>query len=139
MGTRFHDGLPVKNVTPYIHILAKHIPEFIQKYKNVSQFSQPGLEKLNNQTTLDFARSTNHDYHSLAALTQLMQKRNRIEYLESNGLQRTCNKVTCSACKEKGHNRRTCEKSIYKISILTKAVYVHTYLYHVYMYIVAIH
>lgn len=61
-----------KNVTPYIHILAKHIPDFIQRYKNISQFTQQGLEKLNDQTTLDFARSTNHDYCSLAALTQLM-------------------------------------------------------------------
>ena len=104
-----------KNVTPYIHILAQHIPEFIQKYTNISQFPQQGLEKLNDQTIIDFAKSTNHDYCSLAVLTQLLQKRNRVEYLESNGFQHTSNKVICSVCKGKGHNSRTCKKSICKI------------------------
>ena len=99
-----------KNVTPYIHILAQHIPEFIQKYSNISQFAQQGLEKLNNQTTIDFVKSMNHDYCSLAALTQLLQKRNRVEYVESNGFQCTSNKVICSVCKGKGHNSCTCKK-----------------------------
>ena len=50
----------------------------------------------------------------IAALTQLMQKRNRVEYFESNGFQRTSNKVTCSVCKGKSHNSHTCKKSICK-------------------------
>ena len=100
-----------KHVTPYIHILAKHIPEFLQKYKNINQFTMQGMEKINDQTTLDFAKSTNHNYHNLDALKQLMQKRNRIEYLEDHGFQRSNETVTCSVCKEKGHNRRTCKKA----------------------------
>ena len=45
-----------KTVTPYIHILSKHIPEFLHKYKNINQFTQQGIDKkLNDQTTLDFA------------------------------------------------------------------------------------
>ena len=46
-----------KNVTPvpYIHIMAMHIPEFIHKYTNLVQFNQQGMEKLNDQTTIDFA------------------------------------------------------------------------------------
>ena len=33
-----------KNVTPYIHILSKHIPELLHKYKNINQFTQQGRE-----------------------------------------------------------------------------------------------
>lgn len=99
-----------KNVTPYIHILSKHIPEFLHKYKNLNKFTQQGMEKLNDQTTLDFAKSTNHNYHNLDALKQLMQKRNRIEYLEDHGFQRLHKTVTCSVCQEKGHNSRTCKR-----------------------------
>ena len=51
-----------KNITLYIHIMAMHIPEFIRKYENLAQFMQQGLEKLDDQTTIDFARSTNHNY-----------------------------------------------------------------------------
>ena len=69
------------------------------------------MEKLNDQTTLDFAKSTNHNYHNLDALKQLMQKHNWIEYLEGHGFQRLSKTVTCSVCKEKGHNRRTCKKA----------------------------
>ena len=36
------------------------------------------MEKLNDRTSIDFARSTNHNYQSSEALTQLMEK-NRIE------------------------------------------------------------
>ena len=60
-----------KNVTPYIHIMAMHVPEFIHKYDNLVQFTQQGLD----QTTIDFARSTNHNYKNLEALKQLLQKR----------------------------------------------------------------
>ena len=38
------------------------------------------MEKLNNETTINFARSTNHNFHNLGALKQLIQKKNRIEY-----------------------------------------------------------
>ena len=68
-----------KNVTPYIHIMVMHIPEFLMKYKNLVIFTQQGMEKLNDQTTIDFAKSTNHNYHNLDALKQLLNKRNRIE------------------------------------------------------------
>ena len=68
-----------KNVTPYIHIMAIHIPEFIHKSTNLAQFNQQGMEKLNDQTTIDFARSTNHNYRNLEALKQLLYKENRME------------------------------------------------------------
>ena len=48
------------DVTPYIHALAMHVPEFIRNYGNISMFTQQGLEKLNDLTTKHFLRSTNH-------------------------------------------------------------------------------
>jgi hypothetical protein len=36
-----------KNITPYIHAFAFHVPEFIDRYGNICRFSQQGLEKLN--------------------------------------------------------------------------------------------
>ena len=96
-----------KNITLYIHIMAMHIPEFIRKYENLAQFMQQGLEKLNDQTTIDFARSTNHNYRNLEALKQLLQKKNRMEHLEDNGIQRKPKPTKCSICKAEGHNKRT--------------------------------
>ena len=94
-----------KNVTPYIHIMAMHIPEFIYMHQNLAQFTQQGLEKLNDQTTIDYARSTNHNHRNLDALKQLLQKKNRMEYLEDNGFQRKPNTIRCSICNSEGHNK----------------------------------
>ena len=102
-----------KNVTPYIHILSKHIPEFLHKHMNINQFTQQGIEKLNDQTTLEFAKSTNYNFHNLDALKQI-RKCNRIEYLEDHGFQRLTKTITCSVCQEKGHNSHTCEKGTTK-------------------------
>ena len=167
-----------KNVTPYIHIMAMHIPEFIHKYRtwenfgggkfwringskvfgeekfgesvgsilkilafiniggekfgelptvrqirqnfpppkfshvrytNLAQFNQQGMEKLNDQTTIDFARSINHNYRNLEALKQLLYKKNKMEHLEDNGFQHTPKPTKCSICKMEGHNKRTCK------------------------------
>lgn len=68
------------------------------------------MEKLNDETTIDFTKSTNHNYNSLEALEQLMTKRNRIEHLQDTGYQRTPKQKICSICKMKGHNSRTCGK-----------------------------
>ena len=62
-----------KHVTPYIHILANHVPEFLEKYGNLVQFIQQGMVKLNDETNINFARSTNHNFHNLGALKQLIQ------------------------------------------------------------------
>ena len=65
-----------------------HVPEFLLRYKNLVYFTQQGMEKLNDETTVDFARSTNHNYHNLQALKQLMTKRNHIEHLQDSNFQR---------------------------------------------------
>ena len=39
-----------------------------------------------------------------------MTKRNRLEYLQDSGCQRTPKQKTCSICNSKGHNSHTCDK-----------------------------
>ena len=95
-----------KNVTPYMHSFANHVPEFIKRYGNIAKFTQEGLEKLNDITTKHYQRSTNHRHEE--ALKQVLEKRNRIEDLEDSGYARKKRKTTCSACGETGHNRRSC-------------------------------
>ena len=97
-----------KHVTPYIHIMATHVPYFIKKYGNLVQFTQQGMEKLNDETSIDFARSTNHRHENLDALKQMMAKKNRIEYLQDNGFERDRRAVMCSVCHQQGHNRLSC-------------------------------
>ena len=59
---------PTKHVTPYMHALRWHVPEFIEMYGKISPFTQQGLEKLNDK--------------GLDALKQIVMKRNRIEHLK---------------------------------------------------------
>ena len=73
-----------KTVTPYMHSLAMHVCEFI----DLKAFSQQGLQKLNDLTTLHYMRSTNHQHTDEAALRQLILERNRLETLEDEGVKR---------------------------------------------------
>ena len=95
-----------KDVTPYMHAFAMHVSEFLRLYGNIVMFTQQGLEKLNDVTTVHFQRSSNHREHE--ALKQLLEKRNRIEELEIGGFERKKEEQKCSICKLPGHNKRSC-------------------------------
>ena len=95
-----------KNVTPYIHSFAYHVPEFIEKYGNICKFNQQGLEKLNDVTTRHYLCATNH--REMEALTQVMQKRNRLEELESSGYKREVCVHHCSLCGSSTHIKTKC-------------------------------
>ena len=95
-----------KHVTPYMHALVWHVPEFLRLYGTICPFTQQGLEKLNDKTTKDFFRSTNR--RGVDALFQLVQKRNRIEYLEDTGSKREASKQHCTNCFEPNHNIKSC-------------------------------
>jgi ubiquinone/menaquinone biosynthesis C-methylase UbiE len=41
-----------KDVTPYMHAFAMHVSEFLRLYGNIVMFTQQGLEKLNDVTTV---------------------------------------------------------------------------------------
>ena len=91
-----------KHVTPYIHVLVSHIPEFLSLYDPISLFSQQGLEKLNDDLAKDYFRSTNH--RDGEALKQLLLKLNRLEELANDDFCRKKKEYQCHSCKMVGHN-----------------------------------
>ena len=92
-----------KDVTPYMHALAFHVPEFLKLYdNNITIFNQQGLEKLND-TTKYFQRATNH--RDTSALQQILLKSIRLKHLQNSGYSR---KKAITKCSQTGHNKRTC-------------------------------
>ena len=98
-----------KHVTPYMHALVSHLPEFLRIHGTVNPFTQQGIEKLNDLYTHYFFNSTNH--HDTQALEQLLLKQNRLEYLTDHSFARSKEMQTCSMCKQPGHNKRTCSNA----------------------------
>ena len=96
-----------KNVTPYVHALANRVAEFLRLYGSIVPYNQQGLEKLNDFTTKDYQRSSNH--RDMEALKQILEKKNRMEYLEDHLYVRKKRTVHCSNCKQPGHNRKGCK------------------------------
>lgn len=97
---------PAKHVTPYMHALYAHVPEFLSLYNNLEYFTQQGMEKYNDITSKNFFRSSNH--RGVSALEQIFLKKNRVQYLEAAGCARIKNKYTCSNCNNIGHTIKTC-------------------------------
>lgn len=98
-----------KRLTPYMHLLVGHIPQFLEMHGTLAPFSQQGLEKLNDGLTKDCFRSTHH--RDSDALKQKLLKLNRIEDLTDRECTRSNNLYTCRICKRTGPNARTCEYS----------------------------
>lgn len=98
-----------RDITPYMHAFVMHVPEFLELHGYLVMFSQQGLEKLNDLTTQNFQRASNHrDYE---ALKQILEKWNHIEALEDSGYDRPKRVQVCSICKVAGYNRRSCDKA----------------------------
>lgn len=95
-----------KDVTPYMHALYAHVPEFLSLYTNIEYFTQQGMEKYNDITSKNFFRSSNH--RGVSALKQIFLKRNRVQYLEAAGCARVKYEYTCSNCGDTGHTIKTC-------------------------------
>ena len=96
-----------KNVTPYMHVLVAHLPTIMKDHGNIRMFSQQGLEKLNDDITKDYFKSTNHK-SGKDSLQQILLKLNRLEHLTDEGCIRTKHLHVCSICKKVGHSSRTC-------------------------------
>lgn len=62
-----------------MHIFSSHLDEFVKIHGDVNKFNIQGLEKLNDITTIQYHKSTSK--HPKLYLKQLLNKRNRIEYL----------------------------------------------------------
>ncbi len=95
-----------KNITPYIHALVAHVPQFMEIHGGIVVFTQQDLEKLNNDMTKFYFRGSNH--RDKEALQQMLLKKNRITYLFDSGCRRPRLKQVCSLRAEQGHNRKTC-------------------------------
>ena len=103
----FTQVYPSKHVTPYMHCMMQHVGQFMATSGALLPFTQQGLEKYNDVMTKDYFRSSSH--RGQECLTQILQKQNRMEYLEHSGAQRTKKfTVTCSQCGSKGHNKTSC-------------------------------
>lgn len=83
-------------------------------YGNITKFTQQGLEKLNDLTTIHFQRASNH--REMDAFRQVLEKRNRLEKLEDDGYARSKEVQRCSSCKGQSHNKRTCASRSEEIS-----------------------
>ena len=49
-----------RHVTPYMHSFISHVPEFLTLYGNLTQFTQQGMEELNDTSTKYYFRAMNH-------------------------------------------------------------------------------
>ena len=71
-----------KEITPYIHIFAFHLPEFILKHKNINIYNLQGLEKLNDFVTQIYHCSSNkHKLKSSRANRKHSFDQTRITYV----------------------------------------------------------
>lgn len=95
-----------KNVTPCMHALYAHVPEFLKVYQNISYFTQQGMERFNDTASKHYFRSSNHK--GISALKQLLLKKNRINFLEAAGLERVKKSYKCENCESLVHTIKTC-------------------------------
>ena len=98
-----------KHITPYIHLFVNHISEFLSVHGTIAAFSQQGLEKLNDDVTKYYFRSTNH--RDKECLKQIILKLNRLEELEDNCYGRKKLSHVYRICKQVGHNAKTCKQN----------------------------
>ena len=100
-------------ITPYIHILCFHVPEFIEVHGNLNLFSMQGLEKLNHFAKSNYFRQTNH--HKSTFTSTLLEKMNRIDFIHLGGQIDEANQekeITDEADEEEEENEE--EKDKYK-------------------------
>lgn len=94
------------NVTPYMHLMTAHLPEFLRIHGPISPFTQQGLEKLNGVYTQFYFMGSNHK--DTEALKQILLRKNRLEFLTDSDYERVKHPRKCSFCTLTGHDKRTC-------------------------------
>ena len=75
-----------------MHAFVAHVPEFLGIHGAIVPYTQQGLEKLNDSLTQFYYLSSNRETE---ALTQMLQKANRLTHLSENGCQRTKQPQVC--------------------------------------------
>ena len=104
--TNFLAVYHTRYVTPYMHLLVAHIPEFLKLYGSLAPYLQQGLEKLNDDVTKMYYRGTSH--HIKETLEQILLKHNRTEELAHQSCNHTKRLHKCKLCDKLGHNAHTC-------------------------------
>lgn len=68
-------------ITPYIHILTFHVPDMIEKFGCLRNYSMQGLEKFNHISKINYFKQTDHRnaFHKI-----LIKKINRLELINLN-------------------------------------------------------
>lgn len=61
-----------KDVTPCMHAMYHHVPEFLKLYGNLNMYNQQGMEKYNDIASKDYFRSSNHQ--GVSAIKQIFLK-----------------------------------------------------------------
>ena len=95
-----------KDVTPYMHAMYHHVPEFLKLYGNLNMYNQQGMEKYNDIASKDYFRSSNHQ--GVSAIKQIFLKKQRVQHFESSGCQRVKENHHCGNCLATGHTIKTC-------------------------------
>ena len=72
------------NITPYIHCLVFHIPQFLEMYGTIYQFNCQLVEKKNQQHTSFFHRGTQKGGVCSSHCRQIMQRENRRLFARHN-------------------------------------------------------
>ena len=122
-------------VTPYIHAMHSHVGQFLRQHGGLLPFTQQGIEKYNDRLTKTYFRwvlvfeykcmfmyymgsppSPNRatNMKSMEALTQVLQKCNRLEYFSDSGMKTDPRDVRCGNCGGGGHYHLTCSKECKK-------------------------
>ena len=97
-----------KDATPYMHILMYHVCESVKLNGAIAHFTMQGLEKLNDNVSKWFYRSSS--FSLKYALKQVMQKHNRLATLASLKAKRNLKfQGKCTKCDGIGHSAKTCK------------------------------
>lgn len=78
-----------EDVTPYIHALVYHVPQFLEKCGGLSIFNCQPVEKKNHQQSRMFHQGTQKRGRKSSYTKQVMEKENRKIYARVNNLYRT--------------------------------------------------
>ena len=74
-----------QKLTPYLHSLVFHYIEMLALHGNIHKFSTQPNEKLNDFFTQYYHKSTNKHFLNNNFISQIMKKRNRIEFYNLKG------------------------------------------------------
>ncbi|XP_066299903.1 uncharacterized protein [Branchiostoma lanceolatum] len=78
-----------EHVTPYIHTLVYHIPQFLSKYKFINDLSCESVEQKNHTQNRRFHHGSQRSGRGSTWTTQVMEYENRDLFAVLNGLDRT--------------------------------------------------